>query len=246
MRQAKRPGAMIYFDLRPAMKRLSAEQKGHLFDAIMAYSEDGEEPEFADIALEIVWDFVKPRLDDDAGRYEETCAKRKQAANTRWKTSEADASASNDMQMHANASESMQTMPTTTTTSTTTTTTTSTTTESKGAKAPKAPARKKFSPPTEDEVAAYIREQGYTIDAAHFVRTYQAKGWLIGNTPMQDWKAKVDAWNAEDKNRASPSQPKATKVVRDQQYEQRTYANSPDIPEWMMQRWRESQAGGTS
>lgn len=244
MRQAKRPGAMIYFDLRPAMKRLSAEQKGHLFDAIMAYSEDGEEPEFADIALEIVWDFVKPRLDDGAGRYEETCAKRKQAANTRWKTPEPDASASNDMQMHANASESMQTMPTTTSTTTTTTTSTTTTTESKGAKAPKARASTRFAPPTAEEVRAYAQDKGLQMDAEAFVDFYASKGWKVGNAPMKDWQAAARNWAKRD--RASPSQPKATKVVRDQQYEQRTYANSPDIPEWMMQRWRESQAGGTS
>ena len=29
------------------------------------------------------------------------------------------------------------------------------------------------------------------------------------------------------------------KVVREQQYEQREYENSPDIPEWMMARWKE-------
>ena len=244
MRQAKRPGAMIYFDIRPAMKRLSAEQKGLLFDAIMAYSEDGEEPEFADIALEIVWDFVKPRLDDDAGRYEETCAKRKQAANARWKPSEPDANATNDKQMHANASESMQTMPTTTSTTTTTTTSTTTTTESKGAKAPKAPARTRFAPPTAEEVRAYAQDKGLQMDAEAFVDFYASKGWKVGNAPMKDWQAAARNWAKRD--RASPSQPKAPKVVRDQQYEQRTYENSPDIPEWMMQRWRESQAGGTS
>ena len=37
---------------------------------------------------------------------------------------------------------------------------------------------------------------------------------------------------------AAPAAPKG-KVVREQQYEQREYENSPDIPEWMMARWKE-------
>ena len=116
--------------------------------------------------------------------------------------------------------------------------------EREGAKAPKAPARTRFAPPTAEEVRAYAQDKGLQMDAEAFVDFYASKGWKVGNAPMKDWQAAARNWAKRD--RASPSQPKAPKVVREQQYEQRTYANSPDIPEWMMQRWRESQAGGTS
>ena len=43
---AKRPGIMLYFSVRPALKRLSAEQKGLLYDAILDYGESGLLPEF--------------------------------------------------------------------------------------------------------------------------------------------------------------------------------------------------------
>ena len=116
--------------------------------------------------------------------------------------------------------------------------------EREGAKAPKAPARARFAPPTAEEVRAYAQDKGLQMDAEAFADFYASKGWKVGNAPMKDWQAAARNWAKRD--RASPSQPKAPKVVRDQQYEQRTYENSPDIPDWMMQRWRESQAGGTA
>ena len=104
--------------------------------------------------------------------------------------------------------------------------------------------QRRFSPPSVEDVAAYCRERGNRVNAQAFVDFYASKGWKVGNAPMKDWQAAARNWAKRD--RASPSQPKAPKVVREQQYDQRQYANSPDIPDWMMQRWRESQTGGTS
>lgn len=42
---AERPGVMLYFSLRFALKRLSYEEKGILFDAILDYGETGALPE---------------------------------------------------------------------------------------------------------------------------------------------------------------------------------------------------------
>ena len=111
--------------------------------------------------------------------------------------------------------------------------------EREGAKAPKAPARTRFAPPTAEEVRAYAQDKGLQMDAEAFVDFYASKGWKVGNAPMKDWQAAVRNWAKRD--RASPSQPKGPKVVREQQYEQRTYENSPDIPDWMMDRWKQMQ-----
>ncbi len=80
---AKRPGIMLYFSVRPALKRLSAEQKGLLFDAILDYGESGLLPEF-DGVLGVCWDFIQPMIDKDAAAYSEKCSKARSAANTRW------------------------------------------------------------------------------------------------------------------------------------------------------------------
>ena len=64
------PGIMLYFDVRPCLARLTMEEQGRLFNAILNYGEFGAEPDF-DYMLGIAWDFIKPRLDRDKERYEE-------------------------------------------------------------------------------------------------------------------------------------------------------------------------------
>lgn len=80
---AQRPGIMLYFSVRPALKRLSAEQKGQLFDAILDYGECGLLPDF-DGVLGVCWDFIQPMIDKDAENYREKCDKAKKAVETRW------------------------------------------------------------------------------------------------------------------------------------------------------------------
>lgn len=56
----------------------------------------------------------------------------------------------------------------------------------------------RFTPPTHDEVAAYITEKGYHIDAGKFIDFYTMKGWMIGKNKMKDWKAAIRNWNRRD------------------------------------------------
>lgn len=53
---------------------------------------------------------------------------------------------------------------------------------------------KRFVKPTVDEVRAYCAEKGYDIDAEHFVNFYESKGWLVGKSPMKNWRACVATW----------------------------------------------------
>ena len=97
----KQPGVMLYFDIRPCLERLTMDQQGQLFRAILDYGEESIEPNF-DYMLGVAWDFIKPRLERDRERYEEVSRKRAEAAQARWEA------------YYANASGAMQTMPTTT------------------------------------------------------------------------------------------------------------------------------------
>lgn len=57
--------------------------------------------------------------------------------------------------------------------------------------------RKRFVPPTVEEVAAYASEKGWKKDVfspERFVDFYGSKGWLVGKTPMKDWKAAARGW----------------------------------------------------
>lgn len=51
-----------------------------------------------------------------------------------------------------------------------------------------------FTPPTEAEVAAYISEKGWQVNAAHWHAYYTANGWKVGRSPMKDWRAAVKTW----------------------------------------------------
>lgn len=64
-----KPGVMFYFDVRPCIKRLDISEKGRLFEAILDYAEFGTVPDL-DGALGVAWDFIQPKLDRDAGRYD--------------------------------------------------------------------------------------------------------------------------------------------------------------------------------
>jgi hypothetical protein len=54
--------------------------------------------------------------------------------------------------------------------------------------------KKKFEPPSVDDVGAYCRERGNHVDPQTFVNFYESKGWMVGKNHMKDWKAAVRTW----------------------------------------------------
>ena len=54
--------------------------------------------------------------------------------------------------------------------------------------------RKRFVPPTLEEVKAYCVERKNNVDAARFIDYYTSNGWLVGKNKMKDWKAAVRSW----------------------------------------------------
>lgn len=48
---------------------------------------------------------------------------------------------------------------------------------------------KRFTPPTLAEVQSYVAERHSPVDPQLFIDFYAAKGWMVGKTPMKDWKA---------------------------------------------------------
>lgn len=78
----------------------------------------------------------------------------------------------------------------------------------------------RFTPPTPQEVEAYCRERGNGISGEAFCDSYASKGWMIGKTPMKDWKAAVRTWEKRDGTWPGGT---AGKKVSAQRYEQREY-----------------------
>lgn len=54
--------------------------------------------------------------------------------------------------------------------------------------------KNRFTKPTLEEVQAYCIERGNGVAAQHFIDYYEAKGWIVGKSPMKDWKAAVRTW----------------------------------------------------
>lgn len=58
--------------------------------------------------------------------------------------------------------------------------------------------RGRFTPPSHEEVAEYVAENGYQVDAGAFIDFYQMKDWMVGKNKMKDWKAAVRNWHRRD------------------------------------------------
>ena len=63
--------------------------------------------------------------------------------------------------------------------------------------------RKRFIPPTQEEVKSYCTERKNTVDPERFVDFYESKGWMVGKNKMKDWKAAVRSWEKKE----DPKQP---------------------------------------
>lgn len=63
--------------------------------------------------------------------------------------------------------------------------------------------KRKFIPPSVDEVLAYCKERNNKVSAEAFVDFYSSKDWMIGKNKMKDWKACVRTWERRQKGEGS-------------------------------------------
>lgn len=99
----------------------------------------------------------------------------------------------------------------------------------------------RFSPPSVDEVRAYCLERGNSVDPEQFIDFYASKGWKVGDQPMKDWRACVRTWEKRESNGARQRAP----LLPAQQYEQRSYANGAESVEDVYRRLQ-AQAEGSA
>ena len=57
----------------------------------------------------------------------------------------------------------------------------------------------RFQKPTIEEIRQYCLEKGYNVDAEQFFNFYESKGWVVGKSPMKNWRASVSTWNKREK-----------------------------------------------
>jgi phage replication O-like protein O len=64
--------------------------------------------------------------------------------------------------------------------------------------------KRTFSRPSVEDVRKYVKDNGYDVDAQHFIDHYDSNGWKVGKNSMKDWQAAVRTWHRrnEEKNGA--------------------------------------------
>lgn len=56
--------------------------------------------------------------------------------------------------------------------------------------------RSRFVKPTLEEITAYCKERGNSVNPQRFLDYYNSNGWKVGRNPMKDWKAAVRTWES--------------------------------------------------
>ena len=202
MMAAEKKSFVLYHDIRTPLDLLTDEQRGKLFIALLNYSEYGELPDF-DGALLMAFAFIRMSLDRDAEAWAEKRAKRAEAGRSGGLAKVANASnASSSKQNVANLA-----VPVSVSVPVPVNVNTPNTSVGRGT-ADKPPRAARFTPPTLAEVQAYVSERQSPVDPQGFLDFYAAKGWMVGKTPMKDWKAacrNAESWERwakqPDKNR---------------------------------------------
>ena len=73
--------------------------------------------------------------------------------------------------------------------------------------------RKRFTPPSLEEVKEYCDSRNNGVDPQAFIDFYTSKGWKIGKETMKDWQAAVRTW--ERREEKQPEKKKQFTTAKD-------------------------------
>ena len=57
----------------------------------------------------------------------------------------------------------------------------------------------RFQKPSIEEIREYCISRGNQVDPEQFFNFYESKGWVVGKSPMKDWRAAVHTWEKREK-----------------------------------------------
>lgn len=191
----------VWTSFREFIEPLTDAEKGRLFYAMLVYAESGEEPVLFEGNERFIWPVAKQGIDATSKKVEALKANGSKGGRGNTKDKQEEANESNEKQTKANERLNVNV-------------------NVNVKEKVKDKVNNKFIPPSVEEVAAYCRERGNSVDAQSFVAFYESKGWKVGNTPMKSWKAAIVTW---EKNRRD-----APRTVSAQQYSQRDYSGEDD------------------
>ena len=110
MMEKTKPGVMVYFSILEVLPHMTDAEKGSLFEAILRFARDGQEPEWGENRyIRSIWSLIRPSLVADNKRYYDVAARRKYAAYVRWSKKRGDAVQNYDEWVESGGPENKQT-----------------------------------------------------------------------------------------------------------------------------------------
>lgn len=201
-----------YYD---ALKEIPAEEFRAIVLAVCAYALDGEEPELSGVARAI-FTLIRPTLEvgrskaENRSRAEQTPLSTEQDSNKRKQTENKRKQTDNKPEQTRKEKEKEKEREKES--------------ENDSYCSPPPPSGpKRFVPPTLAEVQSYVAERQSPVDPQGFIDFYASKGWMVGKTPMKDWKAacrNAETWERWSRTEASaPPKKGLAQALTDRQME---------------------------
>ena len=208
-----------YYD---ALKELPAEEFRDIVLAVCAYALDGEEPELSGVARAI-FTLIRPTLEvgrskaENRSRAEQTSISAEQTGNRPEQTK-------NKPEQTQNKRKQTDNKPEQTRKEKEKEKEREKESENDSYCSPPPPSGpKRFVPPPLAEVQSYVAQRQSPVDPQGFIDFYASKGWMVGKTPMKDWKAacrNAETWERWSRTEASaPPKKGLAQALTDQQME---------------------------
>ena len=215
-----------YYD---ALKELPAEEFRDIVLAVCAYALDGEEPELSGVARAI-FTLIRPTLEvgrskaENRSRAEQTSFSAEQTGNRPEQTKNKPEQTQNKPEQTGNKPEQTRNKPEQTRKEKEKEKEREKECENDSYCSPPPPSGpKRFVPPTLAEVQSYVAQRQSPVDPQGFIDFYASKGWMVGKTPMKDWKAacrNAETWERWSRTEASaPPKNGLAQALTDRQME---------------------------
>lgn len=198
----KREYFPAYFSYQRTLKWLTDEQLGRVFRAALEYAETGKEPDLEQIEM-MGFSFMKEDIDRANEHYDQVCEARRASGSKGGRPKSQKPIGLSEEETKPNGfSENQMVLEETKKSQS------ESKSESKGntKESIKKETVKRFTPPTLEEVRQYCNDQSYMVDAEQFIDFYSSKGWVVGKSPMKDWRAAVRNWVRMSKERGEYKQ----------------------------------------
>lgn len=179
----------FYYSYRKKLEKLSDQEVGRLVRALLEYGETGETEELTG-RESIAFDFIADDINRAKAAYDERCAKNQRNIKKRYAHHD-DTTVYDGIRSNTTVDDGIRSNTTVYETYQTKDKTKDNSLPPNGVSDTRA---KRFTPPSADDVSAYVQAQGYHVNADRFVAFYEQKGWMVGKNRMKDWKAAVRNW----------------------------------------------------